>query len=130
MQNSRATPLQFTLSLALALILATGGLNMARAAEPAGDLAKRLGEVKFDHYAPAPGYSEGPTWLKGEVFFCSGALLRVDADRKVHKHVDLGPAGTVLRGDGHLLICDNKYKALLDLSPDGKVGVVVDQFEG
>ena len=102
----------------------------AGAAEPAGELAKRLADIKFDHYAPAPGYSEGPTWLKGEVFFCSGALLRVDADRKVHKHLDLGPAGTVLRGDGHLLICDNKYKALLDLAPDGKVGVVVDQFDG
>jgi sugar lactone lactonase YvrE len=130
MHNSRATPLDFTLSLALALVVSTGNLNMARAAEPAGDLARRLGEVKFDHYAQAPGYSEGPTWLKGDVFFCSGALLRVDADRKVHKHLELGPAGTVLRGDGHLLICDNKYKALLDLAPEGKVGVVVDQFEG
>jgi len=112
------------------LAILAGGTPPARAAEPTGELAKRLAEVKFDHYAPAPGYSEGPTWHKGEVFFCSGALLRVDAERKVHKHLDLGPAGTVLRGDGHLLICDNKYKALLDLAPDGKVGVVVDQFEG
>jgi hypothetical protein len=27
------------------------------------------------------------------------------------------------------LICDNKYKALLDLAPDGQVGMVVEQFE-
>lgn len=116
--------------LMLCLTIVTGGTNLARSAEPSGELARRLTEAKFDHYAPAPGYSEGPTWLKGEVFFCSGALLRVDAGRKVHKHLELGPAGTVLRGDGHILICDNKYKALLDLAPDGKVSVVVEQFEG
>ena len=103
---------------------------LVMAAEPTGELARRLADVKFDHYAQAPGYSEGPTWRKGEVFFCSGALLRVAADKQVHTHLDLGPAGTVLRRDGHLLICDNKYKALLDLAPDGTVGVIADQFEG
>lgn len=105
-------------------------MGTLHAAEPDGELAKRLAGVAFELYAPAPGYSEGPTWLKGEVFFCSGALLRVDAQGKVHKHLNIGPAGTVLRGDGHMLICDNKHKALLDLAPDGKVGVVVEQFEG
>ena len=104
-------------------------VNSARSAEPAGELAKKLAGVKFEQYAPAPGYSEGPTWVKGDVFFCSGALLRVDADRKVHKHLDIGPAGTVLKADGHLLICDNKNKAVLDLSPEGKVGVVAEFFE-
>src|SRR5579871_6559514 len=127
MPNSCATA---TLAAAFSLAIAFAGDCPARSAEPTGELARKLSGVKFEHYAAAPGYSEGPTWLRGEVFFCSGALLRVDSDRKVHKHVDLGPAGTVLRGDGHLLICDNKYKALLDLSPDGKVGVVVDQYEG
>lgn len=97
--------------------------------EPKGELARKLASVKFDHYAPAPGYSEGPTWRNGEVFFCSGPLLRVAADRTVHTHMELGPAGTVLRRDGHMLICDNKYKALLDLSPDGVVNVIADQFE-
>jgi len=98
--------------------------------EPTGELAQRLKDVKFHHYAEAPGYSEGPTWRNGEVFFCSGALLRVDAERKVHKYLEIGPAGTLLRGDGQMLICDNKHKALLSLSPDGKLGVIADQFEG
>lgn len=102
----------------------------ALSAEPDGDLARRLAKVTFELYGPAPGYSEGPTWLKGDVFFCSGALLRIDAQRKVHKYLPIGPAGTVLKGDGHLLICDNKFKALVDVAPDGKVGVVVDQVEG
>ena len=99
------------------------------AAEPTGELAQRLAAVKFDHYAEAPGYSEGPTWRNGDVFFCSGALLRVTAPQQVHKYLEIGPAGTVLLGNGHLLICDNKYKALLDLSPDGKLGVVAERFE-
>lgn len=98
--------------------------------EPAGELAKRLAGVRFERYADAPGYSEGPTWRGGEVFFCSGALLRVDAKGAVHKYLEIGPAGTVLRGNGHLLIADNKFKALLDVAPDGKVGVVADRFDG
>ena len=104
-------------------------VDSAPADEPTGELAQRLAAVKFDHYAEAPGYSEGPTWRNGEVFFCSGALLRVDAQRKVHKFLEINPGGTVLRGDGHMLIVDNKHKALLDLSPDGKLGVVVELFE-
>ena len=100
-----------------------------RAAEPPGDLAKRLANVKFTRYAEAPGYSEGPTWWRGDVVFCSGALLRVDAKNVVHKYLEIGPAGTVLRGDGHLIVCDNKNKALLDVSPDGKVGVLVDRAD-
>ena len=107
------------------LLLATPSL----ADEPTGELATRLAGVKFDHYAEAPGYSEGPTWRNGDVFFCSGALLRVTAPKNVHKYLEIGPAGTVLLSNGHMLICDNKHKALLDLSPDGKLGVVAERFE-
>lgn len=132
MTNARATIAWPIVLLSLAALVGpsvVGAPGLARGTEPGGELAKRLASVKFDHYAAAPGYSEGPTWLNGEVYFCSGALLRIDAERNVNKHLELGPAGTVLRGDGHLLICDNKYKALLDLAPDGQVGVVADQFE-
>jgi gluconolactonase len=94
-----------------------------------GTLADRLKGVRFEQFAKAPGYSEGPTWRDGELFFCSGALLRVRRDGKIEKYLDINPAGTVLRGDGHLLICDNKHRALLDLSPDGKLGVLADKFE-
>src|SRR5262245_13168799 len=97
--SSVSLSLAYWLVLICSLAAAAGGLALA--AEPGGDLAQRLARVTFEHYASAPGYSEGPTWLNGEVFFCSGALLRVDAERKVFKHLDLGPAGTVLRGDGH-----------------------------
>ncbi|MDA1054882.1 MAG: SMP-30/gluconolactonase/LRE family protein [Planctomycetota bacterium] len=113
--------------LVVAVVLSPA--TIARADESAGELAQRLAAVKFDHYAEAPGYSEGPTWRDGDVFFCSGGLLRVTAAQKVHKYLEIGPAGTVLLGNGHLLICDNKYKALLDLAPDGKLGVIAERFE-
>lgn len=103
--------------------------SLCQADEPTGELAKRLAGVTFDHYAPAPGYSEGPTWRNGEVFFCSGALLKVDAKQNVFKYLDINPGGTVLLGNGHLLIVDNKYKAVIDLSPEGRANVVADRFE-
>ena len=117
------------LLFACALVAAWSLKTTSRADEPTGELAQRLAAVKFDHYAEAPGYSEGPTWRGGDVFFCSGALLRVTGPQQVHKYLEIGPAGTVLLGNGHLLICDNKSKALLDLAPDGKLGVVAERFE-
>jgi len=102
----------------------------ASAAGPETELQRRLSAVTFEHYAQAPGYSEGPTWYRGELFFCSGGLLRVTAERKVHPHLDLSPAGTFLRHDGHLLICDNKSRCLLELTPDGTIHVLADQYRG
>src|SRR5437870_3235386 len=64
-------------------------------AAPEDDL-KHAFDAKAELYAPAPGYTEGPTWLDGDVFFCSGALLRITAEKKVLKYLDIGPAGTYL----------------------------------
>lgn len=124
--RSRCTRSPF---LAWAVLFYGLASTTCQAAEPTGELAQRLAAVKFDHYAQAPGYSEGPTWRNGEVYFCSGALLRVSADQKTQTYLDLNPAGTVLRRDGHLLICDNKYKAIIDLAPNGTTAVIADQFE-
>ena len=92
------------------------------------DYAK-LQSIKPTQYAKAPGYSEGPTWKNGELFFCSGSLLRVSREGKVEKFLDINPAGTVLNAKGHLLICDNKNKAILDFAPDGSLNVLADAFE-
>ncbi|NBR07901.1 MAG: hypothetical protein EBT92_19360, partial [Planctomycetes bacterium] len=89
----------------------------------------KLQEIKPTQYAKAPGYSEGPTWRNGELFFCSGSLLRVNKEGKVEKFLDINPAGTVLNAKGHLLICDNKHKAILDYAPDGSLNVLADSFE-
>ena len=120
---------KFLIVTFLSTTILTAWTNQIPGEEPKGDLAKRLAGVVFERYAEAPSYSEGPTWRKGELFFCSDGLIRVDAERKVHKYLDISPAGTVLRGDGHLLICDNKSRAILDLSPDGKLGVLAERFE-
>ncbi len=128
-RDATSSPCEFGLRRGLALTLLLTFLASTSSAQPTGELAQRLADVKFEHYAPAPGYSEGPTWRKGEIFFCSGALLRVDAQHAVHTFLDINPGGTVFKADGHMLIVDNKYKALLDLSPDNKLSVVVEQFE-
>lgn len=104
--------------------MATG---ISHAEEPTGELAARLSQVEVTHYAEAPGYSEGPTWRQGDLFFCSGALLRVDRDRKVTRYLDISPAGTFLRENGDILICDNKNKAILNLGLDGTVGLVAEK---
>jgi len=93
-------------------------------------LQERLDRVKVEQYAEAPGYSEGPTWRDGELFFCSGALWRVDKNRKTTRFLELGPAGTFLKADGSILICDNKTPALLELTPAGTLNVLADSFEG
>jgi len=125
---SRFAVATFRTTLGLALLVEVM-FPSAHAAELDTPFAKKLAGVKFDHYAVGPGYSEGPTWRNGEVFFCSGALLRVDAQKQVSKYLEIGPAGTVLKADGHMLICDNKHKAIVDLSPDGKLVVVADKYQ-
>lgn len=89
----------------------------------------KLQTIKPTQFAIAPGYSEGPTWKNGELFFCSGALLKVNKEGKVEKFIDINPAGTILTADNHLLICDNKHKAILDYAPDGSLNVLADSFE-
>lgn len=96
----------------------------------AASIDDQLAAAKWTHHAKAPGYSEGPTWLNGEVFFCSGALLKVDKTGKVFPWLDISPAGTFLRRDSQLLIADNKHKALLSLATNGVVSVLAEQFEG
>src|SRR2546428_239130 len=77
---------------------------------------RELASVKVDHYAPYKDYSEGPTWRDGEVFFCGGALLKVTRDRRLLKYLDIGPAGTFLKADGHILVAANNPPALLDVA--------------
>jgi gluconolactonase len=99
------------------------------AADSPSEWSARLTKVKVERYVSAPGYSEGPSWRDGELFFCSTGLLRVTRDRKLRRYLDVSPAGTYLFANGHILICDNKLPALLDLAPDGTVGVVVEKFD-
>lgn len=112
------------------LMLVLLAVPLARLAAADADPYARLAKVKVDHYAPYKDYSEGPTWRDGDVFFCGGPLLRVTKDRKLLKYLDIGPAGTYLVADGHILIAANKPPSLLDLAPDGTVSVLAEQYEG
>src|SRR5262249_56462883 len=115
------------LMLVAGILSVTAGGGVADEA-PTGELAAKLAGVTFESYATAPGYSEGPVWRDGEILFCSGALLRVDTRRRVHPYLDINPAGTVLLVNGHVLVCDSKYRALLDVSPHGKVPLIAEPF--
>jgi len=97
---------------------------------PNGQDYSKLKDVKASQYARAPGYSEGPTWKQGEVFFCSGALLRIGKEGRIDKFLNINPAGTILKANGNLLICDNKHKAILEYSADGILSVLADSFDG
>ena len=74
MIGSRYTGAALGLGFGMAIVAGLFAVA-AHAGEPADELARRLAGVKFDLYAAAPGYSEGPTWRKGEVLFCSGGLM-------------------------------------------------------
>lgn len=106
-------------------------VGMAIADEPANDLSLRLSTTQVLPYATANGYSEGPSWKNGEVFFCSGCLWRVDKNKKAGKFLEISPAGTFLRANGDLLVCDNKHHGILNINlTDGEIDVIADQFEG
>lgn len=115
------------------LALAWLSISLAYAADEEVErrISLKLDSARVERYVAAPEYSEGPTWRDGELFFCSGGLLKVTRERKLRKYLDISPAGTFLKDDGNILICDNKIPALLELSPnDGKVAVIVEEFEG
>ncbi len=133
--GARSLSLRWTATLVIPLVIAQiSGLFGIKTAlgsvEARWNQAKRLDDIQGTYYASAPGYSEGPAWRHGELFFASEAVFRVSKKRNVLKYLDVNASGIYVRTDGHLMIADNKYKALLDVSPGGRVGVLVDRFEG
>lgn len=93
-------------------------------------LLAQLQSATVRQFVSAAAYSEGPAWFDGELRFCSDGLMRANRAGEARKQLDLAPAGTFQRPDGHLLLCDNRTKSLLDLAPDGRVGVLADAWNG
>jgi gluconolactonase len=114
----------------LAYLLPLLAVSSLQAADSAAEWSARLAKVKIERFVSGPAYSEGPAWRDGELFFCSTGLLRVTRDRQVRRYLDVSAVGTYLCANGHILICDNKVPALLDLAPDGTVSVVVEKYKG
>lgn len=91
---------------------------------------ERLHFATVTRYATAAGDCAGPAWHQGDFLFCGDGLMRAADERSVRQHGDLSPAGTFSRSDGHLLVCDNRTRSLLDLTPDGRVGVLAESCDG
>lgn len=80
----------------------------------------------------APQFAEGPSWWRESLVFAGGGLRRVDpATRKAKLLLRGSPAGTYRLRDGRLLVCDNRRKALLLLSADGRrADILANRFQG
>ena len=119
--------------LAIAFALGIGSpspmLSASAGEEPAGKLAKDLAGVKFGAMPKRRDTRKGRPRATARFTSCR-ALPAHRQSESGDKYLEIEPAGTVLLGNGHLLVCDNKFKAILDVSPEGKVGVVADRFEG
>jgi sugar lactone lactonase YvrE len=79
------------------------------------------------------GHTEGPSWRTGGDMLLAAdgsGLLRMSADGKLFRyHPRLDPVGSYALADGSVLICD-KVHIVAQVFPDGKVGVIADQFQG
>jgi sugar lactone lactonase YvrE len=88
--------------------------------------------ARAEVYAQWGGHMEGPSWQNGNVYFASdgNGLMRVGADRKVVRyHPRLDPVGSYALADGSLLLCE-KTNIVVQVFPDGKVGVIANQYQG
>ena len=98
-------------------------------------LANRLKTARVEALAPAPGALQGAAGLAdGSVLFgAAGAIYRLRPDRvrvAVERYLDVDPGDIYLRADDHLLVADNRLRAILDVDPDGTVSVVADSWRG
>ena len=113
------------------LLLTLAGFLQAAGLDPSA-----LAVLKPTLLVEVPGspqmepWSEGPVWRDGEVFSSNRPFVRVTSEGRALAYLDLHVAGTYLRGNGHILLCEHFNKALLDVSPEGEVRVVADQWDG
>ncbi|VTR97916.1 SMP-30/gluconolactonase/LRE family protein [Tuwongella immobilis] len=107
--------------------LSLSALTTLQAQSPPSNWATHLAQIVPERYCQAPSYSEGPIWRDGELFFCANGLLRMSRERRLHRHVSLSPAGLCLKGDGCLLVADNRTPGLLEISPEGKIHLLAER---
>jgi gluconolactonase len=81
-------------------------------------------------------FPEGPVFDKdGDLYVVNlkgGHISRVSPKGEVTKFVETGgaPNGAAIRRDNHLLVADCGLKAILDISPEGKIRIVADKYQG
>lgn len=111
------------------LPLVMWGLMAGEAVRAQEELGKKLGEAVVEQYVQSPAYADAPVWRTSLVYFASSAFWRVQEQGPV-KVFDLNPSGACVRDGEDLLLCETSLKSLLNVSADGKVSVLADQFEG
>lgn len=81
--------------------------------------------AKPELYAASGGHIEGVSWRDGEIFFSRipQGFFKVDIARKVTRYADLASNGSLVLGDGSLLVCDDR-NAVVQIFRDGKVGAL------
>jgi gluconolactonase len=104
------------------------------AAAPVGEFPiDKVKAARASMVATIAAHTEGPSWREaGDVVFAAdgSGLMRLGSDGKVSRyHPGLAPVGSYALADGSVLLCE-KTHIVVQLFPDGKVGVVADQFQG
>jgi len=80
-------------------------------------------------------FPEGPVFDRNENLYVvnlkGGCISRITPDGKVVKFVETGgaPNGATIRQNGHLVVADFGLRAILDISPSGKIQVIARQWQ-
>ena len=97
----------------------------------ADTLAERLRKVEVKQFAKAPGYSEGPTWRNGELFFCSGGpaarATRTAASRSISTSTRPAPS---CAATGTCSSATTSTRRCSTCRRTASLSVIADQFDG
>lgn len=90
--------------------------------------AKKLREAKVELFAQSPAYADAPVSCNGTIYFSGNGYWKVQSDGPV-KAFDLSLTGAAVRDNQDLLVCGSGLKGLLNLSADGKIHPLANEFE-
>lgn len=107
------------------------GMAVPRGGECAEDApgVASLASASVEQVAQSPGYADAPVWRLGMIHFSGSGFWRLQPEGPV-KVLDLNPSGSCVRDQDDVLLCGSSINALLNISPEGKIHVLADTFEG
>src|SRR3981081_2193753 len=91
--------------------------------------------AKLDVVASGFGFTEGPTWEPGGVFYVrhrnNNKIFRVFPDGKKEAVIELGdPDGNTFDREHRLIDCASVLRAIIAVTPDGKYKILGDPCAG
>lgn len=117
------------ISRTLSLLLVLGAALPSRSLIAEDDLATKLRKAEVVKFVQSPAYGDAPAYCNGAMHFSGNGYWRIQTARP-EKVFEFSPSGAAVRNERDLLLCGSGLNALLNLSPDGKVHVLADEFEG